>query len=99
MGSGTKVVKGGFRATLAFFISIIALIIAIVAFNRSGDQAALRAQISDLQFRMKTLRTETSEKVNMVRQETNKLLKNVGIEIKKEESGKEEAKVKESQPQ
>jgi hypothetical protein len=63
------------------------------------SKAALRAQISDLQSRIKTLRTETSEKVNMVRQETNKLLKSVGIEIKKEDSGKEEPKIKENQPQ
>ncbi|MFC1863151.1 hypothetical protein ACFL1Z_04275 [Thermodesulfobacteriota bacterium] len=90
MNRETKIVKGGFRATLALIVSIISIIVAIVAFNRTGDQAALRAQISDLQSRMKTLRTETSEKVNMVRQETNKLLKNVGIEIKKEEGGKED---------
>ena len=90
MNRETKIVKGGFRATLALVVSIIALIVAIFAFNRTGDQAALRAQISDLQSRMKTLRTETSEKVNRVRQETNKLLKNVGIEIKKEEGGKED---------
>jgi hypothetical protein len=85
MNRETKIVKGGFRATLALIVSIIALIFAIVAFNRTGDQAALKAQISDLQSRMKTLRTETSEKVDKVRQETNKLLKNVGIEIKKED--------------
>ena len=99
MGSEKKIVKGGFRATLALVVSIIALILAIIAFNRSGEQAALREQISDLQSRIKTLRTETSEKVNKVRQETDKLLKNVGIEIKREDSGKEEAKEKESQPQ
>ena len=77
MGSEKKIVKGGFRATLALVVSIIALILAIIAFNRSGEQAALREQISDLQSRIKTLRTETSEKVNKVRQETDKYLLNL----------------------
>ena len=94
MSSETKIVKGGFRATLALILSIIALIFAIVAYNRTGDQTALKAQISDLQSRIKALRTETSEKVDLVRQETNKILKNVGIEIKKAEEVKEEGDVK-----
>ena len=98
MSRETKIVKGGFRATLALIISVIALIVAIFAFNRAGDQTSLRAQVSDLQSRIKTLSTETSEKVNMVRQETNKLLKNVGIEIEKVERGKEGVEGKESQP-
>jgi hypothetical protein len=34
MSAETKVVKGGFRATLALIISIVALILAIVAFNQ-----------------------------------------------------------------
>ena len=92
MSRETKIVKGGFRATLALVVSIVALILAIVAYNRSGDQAALKDQISDLQSKMKTLRTETSEKVNKVRQETNKILKNVGIEIKKEGGANQEVK-------
>jgi YbbR domain-containing protein len=91
MSTEKKIVKGGFRATLALIVSIIALIVAIIAFNRTGGEADLRAQVSDLQARMKVLRTETSEKVNKVRQETTKALKKVGIEIKKEGVKKEEA--------
>ena len=91
MSTEKKIVKGGFRATLALIVSIIALIVAIIAFNRTGGEADLRAQVSDLQARMKLLRTETSEKVNKVRQETTKALKKVGIEIKKEGGKKEKA--------
>jgi hypothetical protein len=91
MSTEKKIVKGGFRATLALIVSIIALIVAIIAFNRTGGEADLRTQVSDLQARMKVLRTETSEKVNKVRQETTKALKKVGIEIKKEGVKKEEA--------
>jgi hypothetical protein len=92
MSDERKIVKGGFRATLALIVSIIALIFAIVAFNRTGGEADLRAQISELQGTIKTLRMETSEKVDKVRQETTKALKKIGVEIKKEEPKKEENK-------
>jgi len=91
MSDEKKIVKGGFRSTLALIVSIIALILAIIAFNRTGGEADLRAQVSDLQARMKTLRTETSERVDKVRQETTKALKKIGVEIKKEEPREEEA--------
>jgi len=92
MSDEKKIVKGGFRATFALIVSIIALIFAIIAFNRTGGEADLRAQISELQGTIRTLRTETSEKVNKVRQETTKALKKIGVEIKKEEPKKEENK-------
>jgi hypothetical protein len=98
MSNEKKIVKGGFRATLALIVSILALIFAIIAFNRTGGEANLRAQISDLQGKMKVLKTETSEKVNKVRQETTKALKRIGVEIKKEGVKREEAEKKESEP-
>jgi len=85
MSAETKVVKGGFRATLALIISIIALILAIIAFNRTGGQANLNAQMKDLRTKMEKMKKETSEKMNKVRQETTKALEKVGIDIKKEE--------------
>lgn len=97
MSNEKKIVKGGFRATLALIVSIIALVMAIIAYNRTGGEANLRAQISELQAKMKTLRAETSEKVDKVRQETSKALKKVGIEIKKEEGEKEQIKKEESE--
>jgi hypothetical protein len=85
MSAETRVVKGGFRATLALIISIIALIVAIVAFNRTGGQADLNAQIKDLRTKMEKMKKETSEKMSKVRDETAKALEKVGIGIKKEE--------------
>jgi len=84
MSNEKKVVKGGFRATLALIISIIALILAIVAFNRTGGQADLNAQIKDLTTKMEKMKTETSERVNKVREETAKALKKIGIDVEKE---------------
>jgi len=85
MSAEAKVVKGGFRATLALIISIIALILAIVAFNRTGGQADLNAQVKDLRAKMEKMKTETTEKMSKVREETRKALEKVGIGIKKEE--------------
>ena len=81
----TRGVKGGFRATLALIISIIALVLAIIAFNRTGGQGDLNAQIKDLKTKMETMKKETSEKMSKVRQETTKALEKVGIDIKKED--------------
>jgi hypothetical protein len=77
--------KGGFRASLALIISVIALILAIVAFNRAGGQADLNAQIRDLRTKMERMKQETAEKMSKVRDETTKALEKVGIGIKKEE--------------
>ncbi len=89
MSDEKKTVKGGFRANLALILSIIALILAIVAFSRTGGQGDLSAQIKDLQARMKTIRTETTEKVNKVREETAKALEKIGEVIKKEKPSEE----------
>lgn len=84
MPEAKKVVKGGFRATLALLVSIVALIFSIIAFNRSGGEADLKAQIKDLQGRLKVMKKETSETVDKVRKETAKALKKVGIDIEKQ---------------
>ena len=89
MSNETKIARGGFRATLALIVSIVALIFAIIAFNRSGGQVDFKAQISNLQAKIKTLGTETSEKVDRVRQETTRAIKKIGVEIKKEGVEKE----------
>lgn len=90
MSNETKIVRGGFRATLALIISIIALVVAIVAYNRTSGEAYLKDQINELQARMQKLKAETSERVTKVRQETAKALEKIGIEIKREEIKKEE---------
>lgn len=86
MAEEKKIVKGGFRATLALFISIIALVIAVMAFNRSGRHADLEAEIQNLRSGMKKMTQETSEHVTKLRQETGKALENLGVKIKGPES-------------
>ena len=80
-----KIVKGGFRATLALIISIIALIFAIISFNRTTSQTELNTEIKALNEKMEKMKRETSERVNKVREETAKTLQKFGIGIKKNE--------------
>ncbi len=86
MNSEQKVVKGGFRATLALLISIIALILALMALNRTGGEADLTAQIRELRTRMEKMKEETSERMDRVRQETADALEGISKALKKEES-------------
>jgi hypothetical protein len=79
-----KIVKGGFRATLALLISIAAIILAFIAYNRTGNQEELNAKIKSLQTKMEKMKSETSERLGKVREETSKALKKMGIDIKKE---------------
>jgi len=86
MSSEQKVVKGGFRATLALLISIIALILSLMAYNRTGGDADLTAQITELKARMEKMKEETSETVDRVRQETADALENIGQALRKAEN-------------
>ena len=84
-GEKTKIVKGGFRATLALVISIIALILAVMAYNSVGRGVDLNDQIKDLQGKMENIKQETSKKIDKLRNETATTLEKIGETIKKEE--------------
>lgn len=64
------VVKGGFRSTLALIISIVAIVLAVFAYNRSGGNPDLNAQIKSLQGKLESMKEETSKQVEKVRDET-----------------------------
>ena len=70
MSNEKKIVRGGFRSTVALLISIIALILAIMALERSGGENNLKAQIQDVQKRMEEIKRETAKRVEDMRQET-----------------------------
>jgi hypothetical protein len=84
MSNDKKVVRGGFRSTVALLIAIIALILSLMALNRTGGQVDLNTQIDELQGRIEKMKKETAEKVNKVRQETSKALEKIGIDVEKE---------------
>ena len=81
----TKIVKGGFRATIALLISVIALIISIMAYYKTAEQADFNAKITDIQNKLENIKKDTSDKVNKIRQETTKVIDKLGIEIKRHE--------------
>ena len=84
MAQETKVVKGGFRATLALIISIIALIVAIIAYQSTGKESDLNTRIKDLQAKMENMKQETSKKLDKLRNETADTLEKIGESMKKE---------------
>ncbi len=84
MGNEKKVVKGGFRATLALIISIVALLLAVLSYNRAGSQEAVNDQLKSLQKKVQELTAETSQKLEKVRAETGAALEKLGKSIKNE---------------
>ena len=84
MAQETKVVKGGFRATLALIISIIALVLAIIAYQSTGKEATLNERIKDLQAKIENMKQETSKKIDKLRDETAGTLEKIGKSMKKE---------------
>jgi uncharacterized membrane protein (DUF106 family) len=89
MAQETKIVKGGFRATLALIFSIIALILAFIAYSSAEREENLRARIKELQTRMETMTQETSKKMDKLREDTANALHKLGKTIKKEGENKE----------
>jgi uncharacterized protein YxeA len=81
----TKIVKGGFRATLALLISVIALIISVVAYYKTADQTDFNAKITDIQNKMEKIKEDTADRVNKIRQETTNVIDKLGKEIKRHE--------------
>jgi uncharacterized membrane protein (DUF106 family) len=88
MTGETKIVKGGFRATLALIISIIALILSIMAYTSTGKEEDLRARIKDLQTKMESMKQESSKQIDKLRGETASALEKLSNAVKKKEQGK-----------
>ena len=85
MAQPTKVVKGGFRATLALFIAIIALIVAIAAYTSGGREDALKEQIKGLQTTIDKMKVESAEQLNKLRNETAGALEKMSQAVKKKD--------------
>ena len=81
MSPETKVVKGGFRATLALIISIIALLVAVMAYTRAGGNLDMNHQIGELKTKVENLKQDTSQKLNNLREDTGKAIQNLGQQL------------------
>ena len=89
MAGPTKIVKGGFRATLALIIAFIALVLSFLAYTASHKEEGLNARIKDLQTTMEKMKTESTEQLNKLRNETAKALEKMSNVVKKDETPKE----------
>ena len=87
MTAEKKIVRGGFRATLALIISIIALILSIMAYTSMGKEEDLRARIKDLQTKMESMKQESSKQIDKLRGETSNALEKLSDAVKKKEQG------------
>ena len=83
MAKEKKTIKGGFRSTLALLIAIIALILSIMAFNRTGGQADLENRIKNLNEKIKTIKEETSVQMKKVLKATGEGLEKLSKDIEK----------------
>ncbi|MBW2000389.1 MAG: hypothetical protein JRJ29_20825 [Deltaproteobacteria bacterium] len=70
MAEEKKVVKGGFRATLALLLSLVALALSVLAYTRTTSESELKAQIRELQGKIESMKQETAVMVDRLRQET-----------------------------
>jgi hypothetical protein len=80
----TKIVKGGFRATLALIFSIIALIFSLITYFQLTDQTKYQTEIKDLKDKLEIVKKDSAELVSKIRQETANAVKKLGIEINKQ---------------
>jgi hypothetical protein len=86
----TKIVKGGFRATLALVISIVALILSILAYNSTVREEGFKAQVKDLQNAMENIKAESAEQFEKLRNETAKTLEKVSDVVREKKMAGEE---------
>lgn len=85
MAQPTKIVKGGFRATLALIIAVVALILSFLAYTSSQKEEGMKARIRDLQATMEKMKTESVEQLDKLRNETAKALEKMSNAVKKQE--------------
>ena len=98
MAAETKIVKGGFRATLALIISIIALILSIMAYTATSNKEELIGRIKNLQTKMDQVKQESSKQFDKLRGETADALEKLSKSVKKKEAGEEQTP-EQGQPQ
>jgi len=89
MAQETKIVKGGFRATLALVVSIIALILSIAAYTSTTREEELNARIKGLQTSLEKIKQESAKQIDKLQEETANTLERLGKAVKKKEEVQE----------
>lgn len=76
--------RGGFQSTLALIVSLIALVLAFIAFERTGGKKDLNLQLKDLRTKIEVMKKETAKRVDDIREETADALEKIGKVMKKD---------------
>jgi len=87
----SKIVKGGFRATLALILSILALVVSLLAYSAAGNDKQLKTHIAELQAAIERMKSESSRELGDLRNETAKALEELSQAVKKEDKSRESA--------
>jgi len=82
--SNGRETRGGFQSTLALIVSLIALILAFIAFERTGGKKDLNFQLKDLRTKIEEMKKETAKRVDDIREETADALEKIGKVMKKD---------------
>ena len=77
--SNGRETRGGFQSTLALVVSLIALILAFIAFERTGGKKDLNLQLKDLRTKIEEIKKETAKRVEDIREETADALEKIGV--------------------
>jgi hypothetical protein len=78
-----KVVKGGFRATMALLIAVVALIFSVISYQRTGGLVGLNDQVKSLEKTTEKLKEETIQHVEKLEERTKRLKKETGEALEK----------------
>lgn len=76
--------KGSFLTTLALLISIIALLLALIAFQRTGGKDNINLQVRDLQAKIDKISSEMVIRVDALWKKSAETLENVGKAINRD---------------
>jgi predicted PurR-regulated permease PerM len=83
MAEAKKVVKGGFRATLAIIISIIALIVSIAAYNATSREDKLTEGIKTLEQNLDSFKKDSMSQIDKLRNDTADMLEKLKEVVQK----------------
>ena len=75
---------GNFLTTLALLISIIALLLALIAFQRTGGNYNMSLEVKDLQAKIDKISSETVKRIDALREEAAEIIKKLGKGVKRD---------------
>ncbi len=87
MASETRIVKGGFRATIALIFSVIALALSVMAYTSTLREDELSTRIKDMQSSLERMKQESSKQIDKLRDETAGALEKLGDAVKTKAEG------------